>query len=1283
VAGTARRIARLSALVAGTSAFLGPEALAQTCGFGAGGTLTGVVNTYYPGVSVNAARTQVTVDTANRFPAANPAIAAGDMVLIIQTQDAQINASNNANYGSNSGTGSGVTALNNSGLFEFAVATSAPNGAGTFDVVGANPAGDGTLIRSYVTNTTPSGSRGQRTFQVVRIPQYSSATLSSGLTASAWNGRAGGILAIDVSGVLTLAGATVSVDGLGFRGGVGRARGGSGGTAATDYRTSVALNPNGMKGEGIVGTPDVAGSGSNGYPNGDMARGAPGTAGGGGTDGNPSGGNDQNTGGGGGANWGSGGQGGHGWLNNPSPCPPISDGSQTGGRGGTGVTDATRLLLGGGGGAGSRNNPGPSHGAAGGGMILFRVGAVSGSATLTARGTRPLSSANDGGGGGGAGGAIVVVAATGNLDGLSADASGGQGGYTNLNSPPAPDPPPGKSGSHHGPGGGGGGGVIRLSSAPVAPATTSVAGGASGLTNTCPGDNVTQAYGATGGAAGDVVTSWTLSDLAGVQLCTLLTRATVVGLSADGSGRVELAVGSRRRTRGFNVYGSETAAGPEGGPLNGELILAGTHDSSTPSLYRADVGGPLPRFLWIEEVETSGRSRFLGPYDREDETLERAFEDLRGRVLRAGERSEEARRERASGMMGGRSPAGRSPRSGATRPLPTLRNGAPTLGLRALRIEVDRAGTVRLPLADLQGHGMPAGALGARTLRLSRLGRTVPFSVEAEALVFQAEPLATDFTDKAPYVLAWGLLAPPLRVALSRSELERLPGHVRIEENRYYAPYLPPDTDPWIWDLAFAGWGGGPWSFDLPGLLPAASGVPLRLRVVGGTNHHHRVQALVNGALAAEAEWDGVRPALLEGALAAGVLKESGNILELAYEASGPEEEGLGILYLDALDVGAAAAPLRAEVEPTGVFPYDPLLPSLTADYLVVAPAAFRAAAERLAAAKEAEGLRAKVVDLERAYDHYSAGAPEAQAVRALLAQARRRGGVRYALLLGDDTFDPKGHLGDAPEVFVPSLLGWDGEFGRVPSENLYADTNGDGRPELAIGRLPARTSEEAQALAEKVSRQAELLAPGGRRVLFAVDRSGAMDSPFRQVAEGVASRHFAGRRIGFADLAEGVASAREALTDALRGGAGSVHYFGHGGPETWSDAPLLTSADAAGLEGSGAGAVVLSWACESQWYQYHLGPSVNESLLLVRGGGAVAAFGPAGISDPSLQRALYEAVYSRLGQGLSLGEAVRRAKADALKADPRALPVVAGFNLLGDPALRFPGDRRAPGVLP
>src|SRR5262249_19273669 len=138
------------------------------------------------------------------------------------------------------------------------------------------------------------------------------------------------------------------------------------------------LNYHASKGEGIAGTPewiynqadatDANFTGtvvntsqpSDGYPGGSMGRGAPGNAGGGGTDPNPAA-NNENTGGGGGGNGGAGGQGGYGW-DSPDVSSPASD-LQKGGRGGAAIFPAqpspgafNSLTLGGGGGAGTRNN---------------------------------------------------------------------------------------------------------------------------------------------------------------------------------------------------------------------------------------------------------------------------------------------------------------------------------------------------------------------------------------------------------------------------------------------------------------------------------------------------------------------------------------------------------------------------------------------------------------------------------------------------------------------------------------------------------------------------------------------------------------------------------------------------------------------------------------------------------------------------------------------------------------------------------------------------------------
>ena len=503
-----------------------------------GNNLSGVLNTYYPGTaSVTAGATSVPVGAAS---GAGSAIAAGNLLLIIQMQDASISDSNTIAYG-NGFTGQGFTALNSAGDYEFVTAQNAvPASGGTLTVSGVGTGGG--LVFAYH-SASASATAGQSTYQVIVVPQYTTASFNATTppTALAWNGSTGGVLALDASSTLTLNGATVSVSGQGFRGGAGMQLTGGGG-ANTDYRQPAPATYTGAaggeagwdapKGEGIAGTPEWVESGgsflhtNSGYPSGNtgtdgsMARGAAGNAGGGGTDADPQtaspGGNDQNAGGGGGGNGGSGGFGGDSWSSNLS----------VGGEGGAAFpATINRIAVGGGGGAGTRNNSDgdnqASSGAAGGGIIIIRTNALSGTATLTANGTSAYNgTANDSGGGGGAGGSIVILSANGGESGLTLQANGGSGGNAWESNPYT-------LGNRHGPGGGGGGGVVLASGTP---ASVSVGGGTNGLT-----ENPGVAYGSTPGATGTSVTNASISSTSGTQSGAQCTPDMTLGKSHVGN----------------------------------------------------------------------------------------------------------------------------------------------------------------------------------------------------------------------------------------------------------------------------------------------------------------------------------------------------------------------------------------------------------------------------------------------------------------------------------------------------------------------------------------------------------------------------------------------------------------------------------------------------------------------------------------------------------------------------------------------------------------------------
>ena len=461
---------------------------------GPASAVSGVVNTYYPGTAnVSAGSTSIPVGSPSGAAAA---IQSGDLLLVIQMQGADINSTNTGAYGDGvaGDPASGNLGTNfSAGLYEYVVATSG--------VAGGSVSISSGLVNGYFDQDYPvgAGNQGRRRFQVIRIPQYSSAILSGTVTALAWNGSVGGVAALDVAGTLNLNGNSINVSGQGFRGAGGiRYTGGAG--LSTDYVTLSTNTANASKAEGTAGTPRFLytgssvtdlGVGQEGYPNGSFARGAPGNAGGGATDGDPAVSNGDNAGGGGGGNGGAGGDGGFSWDS-------VLD---SGGFGGDNFpVSPSRLVMGGGGGAGSiddNNNPVLSSGDAGGGIVMVRAGTVTGSGTINVDGSdAPGQPLNDSGGGGGAGGSVLVLAANGALPaGLNVSAQGGDGGDAWPGQAPGAVYP----GARHGPGGGGGGGVIYLSSTA---GTLSVAGGQNGLTTTA-NDN----YGSQPGSPGIIATA--------------------------------------------------------------------------------------------------------------------------------------------------------------------------------------------------------------------------------------------------------------------------------------------------------------------------------------------------------------------------------------------------------------------------------------------------------------------------------------------------------------------------------------------------------------------------------------------------------------------------------------------------------------------------------------------------------------------------------------------------------------------------------------------------------
>lgn len=273
-----------------------------------------------------------------------------------------------------------------------------------------------TEIESYIAGTITTvdnldisfSSTGSNKAQVLVFKEYTNITINSGktLTAKAWNGTVGGIIAYLASGTVTITG-TISANGGDGSAGTGTPAGGTGGGFRGGYGRSANPPPGlSQQGEGTSGTQSESTSANGSGGGGGQISGANAADGGGGGNGT--------TGGTGNGRKGSG---------------STSD-TFIGGTGGStsGTADLTTLTFGGGGGGGCVVHANPSGGGGSGGGIIFLAGATIAEITgsITANGG---DGGNGGGadGGGGAGGSVLLKSQTATLGTNKITASGGSG----------------------------------------------------------------------------------------------------------------------------------------------------------------------------------------------------------------------------------------------------------------------------------------------------------------------------------------------------------------------------------------------------------------------------------------------------------------------------------------------------------------------------------------------------------------------------------------------------------------------------------------------------------------------------------------------------------------------------------------------------------------------------------------------------------------------------------------------------------------------------------------
>jgi hypothetical protein len=180
-------------------------------------------------------------------------------------------------------------------------------------------------------------------------------------------------------------------------------------------------------------------------------------------------------------------------------------------------------------------------------------------------------------------------------------------------------------------------------------------------------------------------------------------------------------------------------------------------------------------------------------------------------------------------------------------------------------------------------------------------------------------------------------------------------------------------------------------------------------------------------------------------------------------------------------------------------------------DYIIISHRDFLSSVAPLAAYRVSQGKQVKVVDVEEIYDQFGYGLMSAEAIRDFIAYAYNTWPAPKptdVLLVGDGTYDFRGYTSYNTRTFIPPYLEMvDPDAGEAATDNSFvANTAGDFLPDLNIGRLPANTAQEADAMVAKILAY-EGFQPAAwmQRALFVTDDLSAGGGDFYALSNDIA----------------------------------------------------------------------------------------------------------------------------------------------------------------------------------
>ena len=335
-----------------------------------------------------------------------------------------------------------------------------------------------------------------------------------------------------------------------------------------------------------------------------------------------------------------------------------------------------------------------------------------------------------------------------------------------------------------------------------------------------------------------------------------------------------------------------------------------------------------------------------------------------------------------------------------------------------------------------------------------------------------------------------------------------------------------------------------------------------------------------------------------------------------------------------------------------------------SADYVIITHESLKQSAQSIAAHRESQGHRTKVIDIDNIFTEFGDGYPNPWAIRSFLSYAHSHWATppKYVLLLGGGHMDYKGVSATGDNLLPPALASTDA--GLLPSDTALADVVGnDSIPDMAIGRLPFWTDEQGERwLANTIAFESKVQE---QSVVFASDRDDV--TSFAAAAQKWSGAFNSPRTLALEN--EAPEDARERLLQWWDEGMSSLHYFGHGGLNRFGMGDLLTSEDLPMLAGMERRPLLAAWSCNLARFDIPGFDSIGVQMM--QQGVTTSVLSSTGWFNHYDTEAMRDAFYESLSRRSveTLGDLKLQAHKAAPGADPQTH---ATWALLGDPGLRI-----------